>query len=142
MKKAILMNYVELLANSKYCEDGTVTLDEFLVWITQKGKEFSRKNWLIKPWKSFIVILSLIQFITGVADRIEKYYLCNDYIYQEQGLCPYIRPFHDAMLFKACLRFEAWRYITHILISHAFPNLATNLGLQLFFGKYLISNNL
>ena len=135
LKKGILKNYVKLVKESDYDENGTVTLNEWMAWITQRKQEYDRKNWLLKPWKSFIVIVSLIQFIIGVADRIEKYYRCYDYQFKGHSTCPFIRPFHDAMIFKSCLRFEAWRYVTHAFVHHGLPHLATNLGLQLFFGK-------
>ena len=123
---------MKLVKESDYDENGTVTLNEWMAWITQRKQDYDRKKWLLEPWKSFIVIVSLIQFVIGVADRIEKYYRCDDY---KSHTCPYIRPFHDAMIFKSCLRFEAWRYVTHAFVHHGLPHLATNLGLQLFFGK-------
>ena len=123
---------MKLVKESDYDENGTVTLNEWMAWITQRKQNYDRKKWLLEPWKSFIVIVSLIQFVIGMADRIEKYYRCGDY---HSHTCPYIRPFHDAMIFKSCLRFEAWRYVTHAFVHHGLPHLATNLGLQLFFGK-------
>ena len=52
--------------------DGSVTFDEWLCWITQKKMDLDRKKFLLSPWKSFIVILSLIQLIIGISDRIGK----------------------------------------------------------------------
>ena len=67
------------MKESDYDENGTVTLNEWMAWITQRKQDYDRKKWLLEPWKSFIVIVSLIQFVIGVADRIEKYYRCDDF---------------------------------------------------------------
>ena len=133
IKKALLKVYVELLRKSDYNNDKTVTIDEWMIWITQKKQEEDRKNWFLNPFKSFIFIVSIIQLVIGIGSRIEKYYYCNG---TSAHHCHYVRPFHDAMIFKSCLRFEAWRYFTHAFVHHGLPHLAINLALQLFFGKF------
>ena len=91
--------------------------------------------WLRKPWRSFIVILSVTQLILGIVKRIEKHYICYDYSFKGHKTCPYVRPFHDAMIFKSCLRFESWRYVTHSFAHHGTPHLLINLAFQVIFGK-------
>ena len=127
--------YVKLLKKSDYTNDGIVTLNEWMIWITQKRQEKDRKDWLLNIYKSFIFILSMIQLVLGIADRLEKYFNCHDFKKVGHFSCPHLRPFHDAMIFKSCLRFEAWRYITHAFVHHGLPHLLTNLTLQLFFGN-------
>ena len=133
IKKALLKVYVELLRKSDYNNDKTVTIDEWMIWITQKKQEEDRKNWFLNPFKSFIFIVSIIQLVIGIGSRIEKNYYCNG---TSAHHCHYVRPFHDAMIFKSCLRFEAWRYFTHAFVHHGLPHLTINLALQLFFGKF------
>ena len=47
-------HYKSNITQSYYNKDGTVTLNEWMVWITQKKQERDRKNWIINPGKSFI----------------------------------------------------------------------------------------
>ena len=131
MTKASLKSYVNLMSN---CDDygQVVTLDQWIKWITQKKQEYARKSYLLQPWKTFVIMLSMIQLLTGVAGRIEKYYYCGE---SPNHPCPYVRPFHDTMIFKSCLRFEAWRYISHIFVHTGLPHLFSNLAVQLFFGN-------
>lgn len=142
MKKEILKrsikSYAKVVKKANFDEDGVVTLDEWLAWITQKKTNLDRRKFMRKPWKSFIVVLSLIQLIIGIGDRSEKYSVCgwNNVI---EGIphqhCQEPRPFHDKMTFMACLRFQPWRYITHAFVHHGLPHLFINLMTQLFFGK-------
>ena len=127
--------YVELLKKSDYNRNGIVTLDEWITWISQKKQEHDRKNWFLNPGKSFIFIVTMIQLIIGLADRYEKHHFCSCCENKGHPPCPNIRPFHDAMIFKSCLRYETWRYITYAFVHHGLPHLCTNLTLQLFFGK-------
>merc|ERR1719203_2253797 len=43
------------------------------------------------------------------------------------------------MIFKSCLRFEAWRYVTHAFAHHGTPHLLINLVFQIIFGGLLES---
>ena len=103
MKKEILKrsikSYAKVVKKANFDEDGVVTLDEWLAWITQKKTNLDRRKFMRKPWKSFIVVLSLIQLIIGIGDRSEKYSVCgwNNVI---EGIphqhCQEPRPFHGA----------------------------------------------
>ena len=133
-----MRNYVKGLL--KVCDEdkcGTVSLDQWIAWITHEKHTHDRMLWLKKPWRSFIVILSVTQLILGIVKRIEKAYYCYDYSFAGHKTCPYVRPFHDAMIFKSCLRFEAWRYVTHAFAHHGTPHLLINLFFQIIFGKNL-----
>ena len=62
MKKSVLNNYVKVLLKS--CDEencGTVTFDDWIAWITHEKHKHDRMLWLKKPWRSFIVIVSLTQ---------------------------------------------------------------------------------
>ena len=136
MKRSVLKNYVEGLLDT--CDEDnrrTVSFNEWIAWITHEKHVQNRRDWVQKPWRSFIVILSLTQLILGIIKRIEKAYICYDYSFAGHKTCPYVRPFHDAMIFKSCLRFEAWRYVTHAFAHHGTPHLLINLAFQVFFGK-------
>ena len=125
----------------KTCDEegcGTVSFDEWIAWITHEKHTHDRMLWLKKPWRSFIVILSVTQLILGIVKRIEKAYFCYDYSFAGHKTCPYVRPFHDTMIFKSCLRFEAWRYVTHAFAHHGTPHLLINLVFQIIFGKNLV----
>ena len=110
--------------------DGTVKFEEWMTWINQKKMNLDRKKFLLNPVKSFIVIISIIQLIIGISDRIEKFHVCG------WSKCHDPRIFHDKMIFQACMRFQPWRYITHALVHHGLPHLCINLCTQLFFGKF------
>ena len=154
MKKEILKrsikSYAKVVKKANFDEDGVVTLDEWLAWITQKKTNLDRRKFMLKPWKSFIVVLSVIQLIIGIGDRSEKYSVCgwynviNEGTPQEKQLqhCLEPRPFHDKMTFMACLRFQPWRYITHAFVHHGLPHLFINLMTQLFFRNLMFLLNL
>ena len=115
--------------------DEVISLHEWLTWINQKKLDLDRKKFLVFPWQSFIVILSIIQLIIGFSDRIEKWYVCGFEQRPDWNKCRDPRVFHDKMVFIACLRWQPWRYITHALVHHGLPHLGINLLTQLFFGK-------
>ena len=142
MKKEILKksikSYAKVVKKANFDEDGVVTLDEWLAWITQKKTNLDRRKFMLKPWKSFIVVLSVIQLIIGIGDRAEKYSVCGWNNYGKQH-CMEPRPFHDKMTFMACLRFQPWRYITHAFVHHGLPHLFINLMTQLFFGNSIFT---
>ena len=95
IKKALLKVYVKMLKKSDYSNDGKVTLNEWIAWITQKKQEQDRRDWLHNIFKSFIFIISMIQLVMGIADRIEKYFVCYDYQHKGHSPCPHLRQFHD-----------------------------------------------
>ena len=136
-KRSLLKVYVELFKKSDYNRDGKVTLNEWMAWITQKKQIHDRKKWFLNPGKSFIFIVSMIQLIIGLASRWEKHIYCACCEHKNHPTCPNVRPFHDAMIFKSCLRFETWRYVTYAFVHHGLPHLATNLTFQMFFGKFI-----
>ena len=99
MKKEILKrsikSYAKVVKKANFDEDGVVTLDEWLAWITQKKTNLDRRKFMLKPWKSFIVVLTMIQLIIGIGDRAEKYSVCGWNNYGKQH-CQQPRPFHGA----------------------------------------------
>ena len=105
MKKEILKrsikSYAKVVKKANFDEDGVVTLDEWLAWITQKKTNLDRRKFMLKPWKSFIVVLTMIQLIIGIGDRAEKYSVCGWNNYGKQH-CQQPRPFHGAK----CLGFS------------------------------------
>ncbi|KAK3602371.1 hypothetical protein CHS0354_011204 [Potamilus streckersoni] len=135
--KSDLISYAEfqrlITKRGRLTREERRAVDRFILWAIQNVVWSSEQRdflqmYTCRPPPIFMVVISIIEIVL-FAVFVDEMKRDGTAILPESGF-----PSRNALIYKPDRRYEAWRYLTYMLVHSGYVHLISNLVVQLLFG--------